>query len=230
MNLNQLKAIDLTHTINSDIPTWEGGCACILKNLIDYDDTSVKVKFRVQDISLPLGLGTHIDTPSHCHKEGISANEIDISKPFYECFVIDVSEKADAFYLISKQDVIDFEKKYATINENSVVLFRTGWAKYWHNQNKYRNNLQFPSISEEAASYLNGKNISGIGIDTLSPDTINSEFDVHRIFLTNNRFIIENVANLELLPYTGTYIILLPLKIQNATESPIRLVAFMNPS
>ncbi|APJ05139.1 cyclase family protein [Silvanigrella aquatica] len=227
MKLNQMKVIDLSHTIHSDIPSWEGGCACILKNLSDYDDSNAKVKFRIQDISLPLGLGTHMDTPAHCFKDKKTASEIDITNPIYECVVIDVSEKSNANYLISKSDIKEFEKQFGFINENSIVLFRTGWAKYWHNQHKYRNNLQFPSISEESALYLNEKNIAGIGIDTLSPDTINSEFEVHQIMLGNNRFIIENVANLELLPSTGTYLMVLPLKIQNATESPLRLVALM---
>ena len=107
------------------------------------------------------------------------------------------------------------------------MLFYTGWDKFWNNSSQYRNNLQFPSVSEEAALYLNEKSIAGIGIDTLSPDTVNSHFEVHKIMLGNNKFIIENVANLSLVPKMGAKITILPLKIKNATESPLRLIAFV---
>ena len=87
---------------------------------------------------------------------------------------------------------------------------------------KYRNNYIFPSISREAAMFLIDHEVSGIGIDTLAPDKPKDGFFVHKLFLEKNKLIIENANKL---PRTGGQIIALPLKVKDATEAPIRLIA-----
>jgi kynurenine formamidase len=37
----------------------------------------------------------------------------------------------------------------------------------------------------------------------------------------------ENVANLDLLPATGTYVVALPMKIAGGSGGPLRIVAFV---
>ena len=60
------KAVDLTHTISSDAPTWEGDCGFSHDIMLDYASCTTPVKFRVQTINMVAGLGTHIDAPAHC--------------------------------------------------------------------------------------------------------------------------------------------------------------------
>jgi kynurenine formamidase len=38
----------------------------------------------------------------------------------------------------------------------------------------------------------------------------------------------ENVANLDQLPATGSYIVALPMKIKNGSGGPLRIIAWIN--
>ncbi len=96
--------------------------------------------------------------------------------------------------------------------------------KRWHTPEKYRNQLQFPSISIEAALLLLERKIVGLGIDTLSPDTPSSGYPVHQAILGAGLYLVENVANAHLLPTVGAFSLALPLSIQGGTESPMRFV------
>jgi len=107
----------------------------------------------------------------------------------------------------------------------------TGWSQYWNDPVKYRNPdekglLCFPSFNYSAAEVLLSRGISGIAIDTLSPDLgVNGHFPVHELFLGAGKYLIENVANAHLLPPIGAYGIVLPLKIAEGSEAPLRFVA-----
>lgn len=67
----------------------------------------------------------------------------------------------------------------------------------------------------------------GLGIDTLSPDRPNEGYPVHRTLLSAGKYIIENIANSEQLPPTGSFVLALPLKIRQATEAPMRLIGLL---
>lgn len=71
------------------------------------------------------------------------------------------------------------------------------------------------------------RNVNGIGIDTLSPDTPISNFPVHRIILDANKYIIENINNLERMPVIGAYVLALPLKGPELTEAPVRMIGLI---
>lgn len=214
--------VDLTHTLNENTPSWDGGCGFHHKTLLDYIECESKVKFCVQEISMHAGIGTHIDAPAHCDPKGLCINEISLEKLIAPCRVIDISHKAHESYSFTKEDLREFEKIQGKIDPECIVMIYTGWDKYW-NTPTYHNNFKFPSVSQEAAEELLSRNILGLGIDTLSPDRPESHYPVHEILLKSGRWIIENVANLSKLPPKGSLCMALPLKI-SLTEAPIRLV------
>ncbi|MES2615228.1 MAG: hypothetical protein V4591_07430 [Bdellovibrionota bacterium] len=49
------KIIDLTHTIDEDIPSWDGDCGFKHEIKIDYADYTTDVQFRVQKINMKQG-------------------------------------------------------------------------------------------------------------------------------------------------------------------------------
>ncbi|WP_371254337.1 hypothetical protein [Orientia tsutsugamushi] len=69
--------------------------------------------------------------------------------------------------------------------------------------------------------------VSAIGIDTLSPDRPEDGFKVHKTFLSADKIIVENVANLDSIPPTGSFVMILPIKIKDGTEAPVRLVGLI---
>lgn len=214
------QTVDLTHTISSTIPTWEGLSGCSLHTTQDYQEAG----FRIQRLEMVSGIGTHIDAPSHCVVGGKTIDKVLLSDMIAPCVVIDVSRKAHEQYKVSVEDVLEFEKEYGNIPLSSFVIIRTGWDQFWDTPEKYRNNLVFPSVSVEAAMELLQREICGLGIDTLSPDRLEDGFGVHTALLGAGKFIVENVANSRLLPPTGSYTLCAPIKIEGGTEAPVRLI------
>lgn len=223
------KYIDLTHELNNNIPAWDLSCGFHDKIVLDYNQCDRPAKFRVQAIDCPAGIGTHMDAPAHCFPGAKTIDQFFVEQCRKPCVVINITDKAhaDERYLLSIQDIKLFESTNGEIAQNSFVIVHTGWSKYWNNPEKYHNNLLFPSVSVEAAEYLLSKNISGLGIDTLSPDIGDSDFGVHRILLGANKFIIENIAQADLMPVAGADVLILPLKIKGGTEAPVRLVGVL---
>jgi kynurenine formamidase len=222
--------IDLTHTLSPGVPTWEGCCGFENKVSLDYDECTTEVKFRVQRIEMLAGTGTHIDAPSHSVPGGVTVDKLLLEQLISPCVVIDVSDRSHERYKVSLEDVAAFEQKNGKILSKSFVIMRTGWDRFWDTPEKYRNNLKFPSISEEAALLLLERGITGIGIDTLSPDGPEDGFPVHKAILGAGKYIVENIANSSFLPPVGCYTLCLPIKIEGGTEAPVRLVALQGES
>ena len=219
----------LTHSLHSGIPTWPGSCGFHHNIHIDYEDCPGEDKFRVMKISnMHSGIGTHMDAPSHCIPGGRNIDSFSIQELFMPAIVLDVSSKAfDERYQISVQDILDFENIHGTIPQKSCVFCFTGWDRYWDFPEKYHNKHVFPTLSKEGAQLLFERNISVLGIDTLSIDFAENGFPIHRLFLGANKILIENVTNLNKVPPIGSYILISPLKIQDGTEAPIGLTAFI---
>jgi kynurenine formamidase len=140
-------------------------------------------------------------------------------------------------YLISVDDILQWEERNGKIEDSVIVLFRTGYGKFYPDRKNYFGTdelgqeaipgLHFPGISKEACQWLvDSKVIKAVGIDTPSLDYGQSiDFLAHRILLGNNIPGFENVANLHLLPETGAYIVALPMKIGKGSGAPLRIIA-----
>ena len=221
------KIIDLTHALTSTIPTWNGSCGFEHHIKRDYKDCDTEVKFRVQQLKMHAGIGTHMDSPAHIIKGGKTIEQLDLNNLIAPCYVIDVSDKANDSFSVSENDIIEFEKKHGSIKKNSFVIIHTGWSQYWEEPSKYHNGHLFPSVDGQAAKLLLKRNIAGLGIDTLSPDRPKDGFPVHQHLLGNDKYIVENIANAQLLPAVGSYTLALPIKASGATEAPIRLIGLL---
>ena len=226
-NMKNNKFIDLTHSLSPEIPFWDGSCGFELNINTDYEDCTPPDVFRTQKINLMAGIGTHMDAPAHVMKNGRTIDNILLENLITQCVVIDVSENIDESYIVTPEIIEKFEKEYGEIKENNFVIFYTGWDRFWNDKDKYINNHKFPSIDVSVAEMLLKRNISGLGIDTLSADTGEKGFPVHRAILGADKYLVENVANAKELPPTGAKIFVLPIKIKDATEAPIRLIAII---
>jgi kynurenine formamidase len=224
--MDQFEMVDLTHKVHEDIPTWDMTCGYFIKTMRDYRHCSGEFKFRSQALDIRASAGTHIDSPAHCFEGARDVSEIPLDELVSPCVLIDVSQKVlqNERYKVSIEDIENFENKHGKIKPKTLVIFYTGWSRFWNEPSRYHNNLVFPSVSAEVAEILVKREIVGIGIDTLSPDCDEKGSFVHHILLGANKYIIENVANAQSLPEIGAYILVMPLSVQGAAESPIRLV------
>lgn len=221
------KLIDLTHTLNDAIPSWDDSCGFHHDVILDYSNSDDEYQFRVMKIRMFAGIGTHMDAPSHCVPGAKNIDDFDLNDLCMPAYVIDVTNQAHKRYSVSLNDIDEFELQHGNIQSGSCVMIKTGWERFWDSPLDYRNDHIFPSVSLAAAEALVARGVRALGIDTLSPDRPEDGYPVHRAFLANNGLILENVAQLELLPPIGAMIMALPIKIEAGTEAPIRLVGLI---
>ena len=87
--------------------------------------------------------------------------------------------------------------------------------------------LHFPGVAPETTQWLvDNRDIKALGLDTPSMDHGQSkDFKTHQILLGRNKPGFENLANLNLLPEKGIYIVALPMKIGKGSGGPLRIIA-----
>jgi len=220
------KIIDLTHTLEENISSWNGSCGFHQEVKLDYN-SKTEISFRVQQLKMHAGIGTHLDAPAHCNLGKKTIDQLELNNLVAPCVMIDVSNRADEHYSLSVEEIELFEKNYGIIEPESFVIIKTGWDRFWKKPKRYHNNFHFPSVSKEAADLLIQRKVIGLGIDTLSPDRPESGYPVHAAFLGSEKYIVENIAHADHLPVKGSFIMALPIKTRHGTEAPIRLVALI---
>ena len=185
--------------------------------------------------------GTHIDSPIHFAEGKLTVDKIPLEKLMGPAVMIDVSEKAakDRNYLISVQDIEGWEKTNGEIAEGVIVLFRTGFGKFYPDTEKYLgtskrgddavSDLSFPGLDPKTAEWLvKNRSPNAVGLDTASIDHGPSkDFAAHVALMTNDIPAFENVANLDKLPAKGFRIIALPMKIKDGSGAPLRIIALI---
>ena len=185
--------------------------------------------------------GTHFDAPLHFAQGGRSIEKITPDELTGPAIVVDVSANSaqNRDYLITPDDFLQWEKIHGKIPEQAIVLLHTGFGQYWGDHEKYTGTiksgvagveeLHFPGLGSEGAEWLvKERKIKAVGIDTPSIDFGQSkEFKTHRILCGNNITAYENIANLELVPSTGSYVVAAPMKIKGGSGAPLRLLVWV---
>ncbi|NWJ43310.1 cyclase family protein [Marine Group I thaumarchaeote] len=214
-----MKIIDLTLTISNKIPTFPGSPQ---PNFIPWE----KIKddgYNLELLFLSSHTGTHLDAPYHFLEKGAKIHEISLKKLVSNAVLIKSRKKSNES--VTKTDIQKFEKKHGKIVSFSSVIFYTGWQRNLQKKHYFTKN---PGLSVSAAKYLASKKISLVGIDSPSIDLgTDSKFSVHQIFAKKGMLIVENLANLEKIKSSKFHLVVLPLKLKNATGSPVRAIAFV---
>lgn len=185
--------------------------------------------------------GTHVDAPIHFAAGKNTVDSIPIDQLVGPGVVIDVSAQCerDRDYQVRISDLTAWERRNGAIPKGSIVMFRTGFGRYWPDRARYLGTdergpgavakLHFPGLHVEAARWLvRQRGIKAVGIDTASIDYGQStHFETHVALMTENVPALENVASLEALPARGFSIVALPMKIKGGSGGPCRIVAFL---
>ena len=214
-----MKIIDLTLTVSDKIPTFPGSPQ---PNFIPWENVK-EDGYNLEVLFLSSHTGTHMDAPYHFLENGAKIHEISLKKLVSEAALIQCRKSSDQS--VTKTDIQKFEKKHGKIENFSSVIFYTGWQKNLQKKHYFTKN---PGLSVSAAKYLALKKISLIGIDSPSIDLgKDSKFSVHQIFAKKGMLIVENLANLDKIKSPKFHLVVLPLKLKNATGSPVRAIAFI---
>jgi len=214
-----MRILDLTLTISNKIPTFPGSPQPKLIPWENVRDDGYNLEF----LFMSTHTGTHVDAPYHFLEKGAKIHEISLKKLVSEAVLIQSKKKGGES--ITKTDIQKFEKKHGRIASFSSVIFYTGWQRNLQKKYYFEKN---PGLSVSAAKYLASKKINLVGIDSPSIDLgTDSKFSVHQIFAKKGILIVENLANLEKIKSSKFHLVVLPLKLKNATGSPVRAIAFV---
>lgn len=197
--------LDLSRPINEQTPVFPGDPTIKIEpaGIFQNDGYSDHL------VSIGTHVGTHIDAPAHMLDGGKTLDQIPI-----ENFI------GRGIYIELKNKVFDIDDvRAAGIEEGDIVLFNTGMDTNYNEPSYFED---YPSVSEEIAHYLVGKQVKMVGFDMCSPD--HKPFPVHKILLGNEVLIIENLTNLGQLATKEFTIYALPLSLQ-LDGAPIRVVA-----
>ena len=232
--------IDLTHSFDENTIFWPTAESFQLDTVF-AGMTEDEYYYSAFQFCLAEHGGTHLDAPVHFSEGKWAVEEIPLESGIGEAIVIDVTAGAtgNADYQISVADVEKWEVENGRMPDDAIVLFRTGYGKFWPDRVKYMGTdergpdavakLHFPGIDPALATWLvANRKIKAVGLDTPSIDYGQSSlFESHRILYKENILGFENLANLDKLPAKGAWIIALPMKIKGGSGGPLRVIALL---
>ncbi len=234
------RIIDLSHPFDAQTvywPTEEG-----FKLEKEHDGVTDKgYYYAANKFCAPEHGGTHIDAPKHFAIDKRTVDQIPLEQLMGQAIVVDVTKQsaANRDYLISVEDFTGWEKQNRKIAAGTIVLLRTGFAKYWPDRVKYMGTnergadavakLHFPGLSPDAARWLTtNRSIKAIGLDTPSIDYGQSTlFESHQILFAHNVPAFENLGDMSELPAKGFIVIAMPMKIGGGSGGPLRIAAIV---
>ena len=116
-----MKHLDLTLTISESIPNFPGSPSpqFIPWSTIKDDDYNLELLF------LSSHTGTHLDAPYHFSKNGAKIHQIPITRLVGDALLIKIKKVKDQ--MITKKDLLEFERKNGEIkNFSSIIFLQTG--------------------------------------------------------------------------------------------------------
>jgi arylformamidase len=216
--MKAVRIIDLTHALSPDMPVYPGDAA----PSFEIRDTIPRNGYESRLLHIPAHNGTHLDAPSHIISGGASVDELPAGRFVGRARVISLRPGDGA--LIGPRELEPFRH---LVEGCRWLLIRTGWGGLWGTDGYYLPG--FPTFSPEGAAWLAGLPLTGVGLDLPSVDRIDAPgFPIHRILLGRSMAIVENLANLDLLPDEAFTFVCLPLPIEHGDGSPVRAVAILN--
>ncbi len=205
--------IDLTHTTTTDMSLFPGTVMPEIEEIATIENNS----FSEHLVAITTHTGTHIDAPAHILPRG---------KALYEYEVSEFTGKGICIDCTGVQKITpDILRDSLTVNSimPEFILLYTGWAGKWNTENYLK---KHPELTSEAARFISANPVKGVGIDTLSIETIHSrKWPVHNILFNSNLLIIENLKNLEKLVNQQFTLMCFPLKINCKDAAPARVIA-----
>ena len=231
--LKENKWIDLTHNVNPSIPKF----GAFPELNIETPYTIKKDGFFVNKVSFVTQYGTHIDAPIHFSENKRTLEQLELKELVLPLFVInkekEVEENPD--FILTANDILEWEKENGKIEKNSFVAFASGWSKRWGKSDFYNKDsngaAHTPGWSIEALDLiLNERGALAIGHETLDTDASidaakNNFLLSEKFVLDTNKYQVEVLNNLHLLPLKGSVIFISFPKFDKLPGFPARVFA-----
>lgn len=241
-----LRLIDLTQTLRPEFPQLTlppemGQCAPFrIEEVSRYDERGPTWYWN--NFTCNEHTGTHLDAPIHWitgrHLPNNAVDSLPLEHMIAPAVVVDCSREAaaDPDFLLRKTHLDHWESVHGAIPARSWVLMRTDWSKRRdavQYQNFDEEGQHTPGPSVEAVRHLvEHRNVLGFGTETIGTDAgqaqhLNPPYPCHHYMHGAGKYGLQCLANLDQLPARGAVLLTLPLKIEQGSGSPLRVIALV---
>ena len=186
--------------------------------------------------------GTHFDAPVHWvtgkdHPHN-SVDTIDAHNFVAPAVVVDASAEVagNPDWLLTSDYLRRWEEQHGRIPAGAWVLFRTDWSKRTDPAEFLSlrdDGAHTPGPTQEAVEWMiHERDVHGFGVETINTDAGQAyawpiPYPCHTLMHGANRYGLQCLTNLDLLPPVGAIIVSAPLKIKDGSGSPLRVLALV---
>lgn len=211
-----MRVVDLTQPMTNGMPVMEGITPPRFHDLARVEADG----YAMSEYAFWNHTGTHVDAPAHQVAGGDTLDDIPLDRLVTEALTIDVTGRGPGAVGLA-----ELEPQLAGVRAGDIVLFRSGNAANW-GTGAYWHGWCYPDAA--AAKALIEAGVSGVGFDGPSADPVEStEYELHQVWLSAGRIILENLASLDGLP-SRCRIVVAPLKVAGANGAPARVLALVD--
>lgn len=208
-----MELIDISVIINENLPVYAGDPGIKLISKMNHE----KDNLEVTHLDLGAHTGTHIDFPFHFIENGKKSDEFKIEKFYGSAIVVDFTQ-INLGEGINVDDLIE-----KGINQDlsvEFILLKTQNSRIY--SKKFRTDYVY--LYPEAAQYLAGLNIKGVGIDYLSIEKYCSINPLTHIALLENDILIIEGLLLDHVCEGKYQLIAFPISFEGIEGAPVRAV------
>lgn len=209
-----MQFFDLSHPVRPGMPVYPGSPGPVFSSLFSLEEQG----FCEQLLSLSSHTGTHVDLPAHMLRGARTIDDYGPERFFGPGLVIEAVVPAGGKITLS--GIMPYEQ---ALRKCEFLLLCSGWSMHWGEPDYFEG---YPVLDIDAARWLCGFDMKGIGVDMISVDAPDDDlFPVHRLFLERGMLLVENLDNLSPLIGRTFMFSCFPLRIEGGEASPVRAVA-----
>jgi kynurenine formamidase/2-keto-3-deoxy-L-rhamnonate aldolase RhmA len=242
----RIRIVDLTQTLRPSTPViqlppmFAPSNPFRIEEISRYDERGPGWYWN--NISCGEHTGTHFDAPIHWvtgkDLKNATTDTVPVQRFIAAAVVIDCSAEAkdNPDFLLEPEHIHAFEAKHGRIQPGTWVLMRTDWSKRTDPVeflNMKQDGSHVPGPSVAVVTFLaKERDVAGWGVEAVGTDAgqafaFEPAFPAHAIMHGSNKFGLASLTNLDQLPPTGTVLVTAPLKIENGSGSPLRVLALV---
>ena len=211
-----MRVLDLTHAFDNGMPVFPGLPDPSFEPIAKVEDDG----YAMTRYAMLNHLGTHVDAPAHQIAGGATLDEIGLDRLVTDAVRIDVSHR-DPHGAIPFEEI---REQLDDVRAGDIVLFYSNNARNYGTE-AYWTGWSYPDA--DASRALIERGVSAVGFDGPSADPVDSTtMELHRIWLSAGRMILENVNNLDRLP-ARAQLVVAPMKVARANGAPTRIFALL---
>ena len=209
------RIVDLTHVIEPTSTDAERKFVVHIHDALQEIPGTIRPEgewYVMSDVELMDHVGTHIEAPLHCLKDGMDLSQIPLERLIGDAVILDLRDAySDAGVTI--EQVREAAEEAGGLNVNDIVFCMMGETDYF---------------STEALRWLVEAGVKLMGVDSAGvelPHSISHANENHLVLFRAGVPLIERLANLDKLSKSRVKVYALPIPVVGLDAFPLRVIA-----